>query len=514
MIDDLSRRQLLRAGASAAAAAVLSSPAAAANGRSPLVAAGDGIVPWTWSIPDEAVVKRYGHPSWTLEVDTKSEESLQSWADGGDERYVERYREFDEDVAMALVAAPETAAERLLSNAWVRSMDLDIAASLHEPVTPAASSAVDQTANVGRLQQFRVDTSALDVGLAYEEDMPPVDMETVRTETQGVDAAGSGITVAVIDTGVNQGDSNEVFDDTLGGTRLSSNSWNAIDDETGRTAVADGNGHGSFVAAQIASSRAEPYQGYLPSATVLGVKVLDDDGSGTAHNIAAGIRYAADQGADVACLSLGSPVYSAAMDNALSYAAGAGMVCVVAVGNDRYGTRWVATPASGSDAIAVAAATGEPAAEAQVAYFANHGPHPGSTDKSAGATANARPDLIAPGCKIETEVPTESGGIETRRLTGTSMAAPCVAGGIGQLYAEDGEPQGDFSATYDRITAGEPMPAAGISEDGGHGMLAVQRAVDDDRAEDLAERTSGAEGRDDAHRTLSDLEGRRLAAWF
>lgn len=505
------RREYLQATGSAAV-----TPAFVGLGRVPgdasaLVADGQGIL-W-WSIPDDRVIERHGSPSFIVETDDDRSSSIQEWADRDTDRHIVE-TDAIADWHGALVACPYSAAETLAGYSWVTFLDLDFEVGLPEPVAPRTADAVDPLADLSWRQTWGVSESDVDAGLAYDEDMSPTDMQDVRGHT--AEASGdltnltSSVTVAAIDTGLNEDD-----DGTLFGSRVLDASWNVIDDVTygsDDTAVEDGKGHGTFVGAEMASAASEPYQGYAPGASVLAIKVLDDEGSGSTWDVARGIRHAGDQAADVACLSLGAPLYSASTDRAIAYATGAGTVCVAATGNDRYGTRWVANPANSPDALAVAATTGEPPADAKVGYYANHGPHPGTTDGSGAVTADAAPDLVAPGCKITTKVATTAGGTETETLTGTSMAAPCVAGGVAQLVADTG--LDDPDEIRDRIRIAEPMPGAGETEDGANGMLSVQRAVDEDRADNPDETDSNASKRDDIHRRWSDLSGRQVARLF
>jgi serine protease len=106
----------------------------------------------------------------------------------------------------------------------------------------------------------------------------------------------------------------------------------------------DENGHGTHVAGIAAAETGNGIgvAGVAPDATILPVRVLDADGSGTTQRVADGIKYAADRGARVVNLSLSydatghvgkllgnlRPLYGA-----IDYAIGKGAVVVVAAGN-------------------------------------------------------------------------------------------------------------------------------------------------------------------------------------
>jgi hypothetical protein len=525
--SSLYRRGFLKATTSVGVAVLGVSRAAAqaVTGGTTPIASGSQWQPWGWQSHGAVdVADHHGEPTWLVRYDADATEKLRDWISANNNRHEITLlgESNDGESAVMVVASPSrqvgltwrAPTDDLLSRPYVKSVDLDYVATLPEPVDPKTKTNVDPMQGIPRVSAWVHNLDAIGDGLAYDDDMPEVDMQTVRDVTNASSSDltlpdTSSVTVAVIDTGVNTANDESIF-----GGRVLSTSKNVITGETGLDAVEDGNGHGTFVAAEIASQASEPYQGYAASADVLAVKSLDDEGSGKISHIIEAVRYAADEGADVACLSLGSPIYSYELDQAISYAAGGGMVCCIATGNDRYASRWVASPASALDAIAVAAATGEPATDASVGYFANHGPHSGTTDFSGGHTNGAAPDLIAPGCKIQTKVPRTDGVVETEMLTGTSMAAPCVAGGIAVLYADDASLKGDFEATKTRITNGQAMPAAGVTEDGGHGMLDVANAIADTEPENLDETTSTAGARDSAHERLSDSQGGIVGRWF
>ena len=71
-----------------------------------------------------------------------------------------------------------------------------------------------------------------------------------------------------------------------------------------------------------------------PLASILPVRVLDNSGSGDLANVARGIVYAAQQGAQVINLSLGAPVSSSTLESAIQYAWSRGAVIVAAAGNE------------------------------------------------------------------------------------------------------------------------------------------------------------------------------------
>lgn len=148
--------------------------------------------------------------------------------------------------------------------------------------------------------------------------------------------SGSGITtdviVAVVDTGT-----------LYTHPDLVDNMWTNAAGNHGRDFInnddnpIDDNGHGTHVSG-IVGARAGNGIGVTgvigTKVKIMGVKVLDAQGSGSEVAIVNGIRYAADQGAHVINMSLGGQFVSTTIRDAMVYAAGKGVVIVVAAGND------------------------------------------------------------------------------------------------------------------------------------------------------------------------------------
>jgi subtilisin family serine protease len=103
--------------------------------------------------------------------------------------------------------------------------------------------------------------------------------------------------------------------------------------------VIDMQGHGTHVANTVVSN-GHIVAGVTKNTTLIGVKVLSAAGSGTTSGILAGILYAADNGANVANMSLGgtfsksaNPGFVATINRAITYANRKNMVVVVSAGN-------------------------------------------------------------------------------------------------------------------------------------------------------------------------------------
>lgn len=143
----------------------------------------------------------------------------------------------------------------------------------------------------------------------------------------GAPAPARGVVIAVVDTGVDA--AHPVFGDRV---------LPAIDLLGGDGG--DPNGHGTHVAGTAAGAdQGCGGIGVAPDATVLPVRVLDENGEGTIGDVAEGIRLAADRGVAVINLSLGADVVlfngsGGGLDEAIRYAWAKGSIPVLAAGND------------------------------------------------------------------------------------------------------------------------------------------------------------------------------------
>lgn len=141
----------------------------------------------------------------------------------------------------------------------------------------------------------------------------------------------SGITVAVIDTGIRYSHDDlaaNMWDDGSGnhGRNVISNTYNYADD----------NGHGTHVAGTIGAvgNNGVGTTGICWGVKLMAIKALGADGTGTTASVAAGVDWARLNGAKVINMSLGAGASDATLEAALEAARVAGIVVVVAAGND------------------------------------------------------------------------------------------------------------------------------------------------------------------------------------
>ncbi|WP_432838644.1 S8 family serine peptidase [Dactylosporangium sp. CA-092794] len=256
------------------------------------------------------------------------------------------------------------------------------------------------------------DTTAPPIGAAAGVADDLIDIGAPQAWSAGL--TGQGVRVAVLDSGVDP-----THPDLAGRIVASANFSTSTD-------TVDRNGHGTHVAATIAGMGAASHgvhRGVAPDAKLVIGKVLDDDGFGTDSQVIAGMEWAAPQ-ASVVNLSLGGdfsdgtdPV-SRAVD---SLTAQYGTLFVVAAGNSGPGSGTISTPAAAASALAVGAVD----STGTLAEFSGRGPVSG--------TRRLKPEIVAPGVDIVSAraAGTSIGEVVDRyhtRLSGTSMAAPHVAG--------------------------------------------------------------------------------------
>ncbi|MCM3717624.1 S8 family peptidase [Fictibacillus phosphorivorans] len=214
--------------------------------------------------------------------------------------------------------------------------------------------------------------------------------------------SSSNVKIAVIDTGV------DYYHPDLAGKVIKGADF--VDDDNDPI---DENEHGTHVAGIAAANTNNGIgiAGLAPKAQILAVRVLDANGSGSLDDVAQGIRYAADQGAQVINLSLGGSVGTQTLQDAVNYAWDKGSVVVAAAGNS--GVSLPSYPAYYENAIAVAATDRND----QKASFSNFG---------------TWVDIAAPGVDIYSTIPNN----QYASFSGTSMASPVVAGVAGLLAAQ------------------------------------------------------------------------------
>lgn len=275
----------------------------------------------------------------------------------------------------------------------------------HSEVTSIEFDAPVQTLNLSGQEAFGVAAARLDApGLDGDADGVP-----------GV-YSSRDLVAAVIDTGIDAG--HRDLDD---GKVLAFH-----DLVNGRTAPYDDNGHGTHVAATVAGDGegGPDGRGVAPGAGLVGVKVLDAQGGGNLQDVIAGIEWVVENraahGIEVINLSLGASGCADGTDatsQAVERATAAGLVVVVAAGNEGPGTCTVGTPAAAPGALTVGAMSDTAVGGFALAPFSSRGPT---------ADGRVKPDVVGPGVAVRSAQAGTATGYVT--MDGTSMATPFVAG--------------------------------------------------------------------------------------
>ncbi|MEU2180489.1 S8 family peptidase [Streptomyces thermolilacinus] len=215
------------------------------------------------------------------------------------------------------------------------------------------------------------------------------------------DPGGSGVTAYIIDTGV------RITHSDFGGR--ASYGYDAVDNDN---TAQDGNGHGTHVAATVAGSA----YGVAKNAKIVGVRVLNNSGSGTTAGVVAGIDWVTRNAVKpaVANMSLGGGADST-LDAAVRNSIASGVTYAVAAGNESTDAS-TKSPARVAEAITVGSTTSSDARSS----FSNYG---------------SILDIFAPGSSITSAWHT--GDTATNTISGTSMAAPHVAGAAALYLANN-----------------------------------------------------------------------------
>lgn len=281
-------------------------------------------------------------------------------------------------------------------------------------------------------------------------------------------ATGEGVTIAVIDTGV------DLAHEDLGSKVVAHVSCVGAADDPAKChgSGQDDHGHGTHVAgvAAATTSNGEGVASAAPDARIMAVKVLEPDAdggaSGATEDVRAGIRWALDHGADVINLSLGEEIglfslFGTSLDSAINDAWEAGAIPVVAAGND-------AVFPSGYHLVKALVVTATDQSDEQASYASN--------------VTGAEWGMAAPGGdgpEHEGQILStwwEDGEADSYGwAVGTSMAAPHVAGAAAALLSLGLSPQDVVDRVLDTAV---DLGAAGRDNEFGWGRLDLAAAVD------------------------------------
>ncbi len=297
----------------------------------------------------------------------------------------------------------------------------------------AVTATEEEAERIRNLSSVKAVYENTKVWALLSESVPQIKADKVweLTDEQGRKVKGEGVTIAVIDTGVDYthadlggclGESCKV----IGGYDFVNNDNDPMDD----------NGHGTHVAATAAGEGV--LKGVAPKASIIAYKVLNAQGGGYTSDIIDAIEKAVDPNqdgdfsdrADIISLSLGGPpTYPDPLAEAVNNAVEAGTVAVVAAGNSgQLGSQTIGSPGIAEQAITVGAVNKKDG----LAAFSSRGPVDNGTLQA------IKPDVLAPGVDICAAKTASAGFPECLddthgAISGTSMATPHVSGAAALL---------------------------------------------------------------------------------
>jgi thermitase len=345
-------------------------------------------------VPGQLVIK--------LAANSKTAESSNSFLSGpyGDQiKSLRREKHFG---YLLIETTPETDLpefkKRLAAEKWVQDISFNYQAAMN--------------ATIPNEQFFSYQYALLNNGQVFypEKNLRGTNAADIKASEGWSWSMGSrGTIIAILDTGIAQAHE-DLKNKIMPG-------YDFVNDDADPQ---DDNGHGTFVASIAAAetNNGIGIAGVAWNAMLLPVKVLDSLGNGNYLTIAAGIKYAADQGAKVINLSLGGDADSFILKDACQYAFAKGCSLVAASGNS--GSETVQFPAA-YDSLCTAVGASD--ASDTLAPFSNRGP---------------QIDVVAPGVWIygahyDPARPTELRFYDWDN--GTSLAAAHVSGAMALLIS-------------------------------------------------------------------------------
>jgi type VII secretion-associated serine protease mycosin len=275
-------------------------------------------------------------------------------------------------------------------------------------------------------------------------------LDHLAFEAAWSNTSGAGVIVAVVDTGVWSGH------EDLAGAVIP-----GIDYVSGGDGRRDSGGHGTHVAGIVgARLNNRGIAGAAPGVSIMPVRVLDANGVGYMSNVAAGIIWAVDHGADVVTMSLGGTSPAAGVQTAIQYARSRGALVFAAAGNNAQSGNPVVYPAAYPEAVAVGAVD----ANLQRAPYSSY---------------HSYVDFAAPGTNIVSTY--TSGPSSYATASGTSMATPYAAAAAALVKAAN--PTLSAGAVEQILAStARDLGAPGRDPHFGHGLIDPRAAVAQARA--------------------------------
>ncbi len=298
-------------------------------------------------------------------------------------------------------------------------------------VTPEVIASIAKRPEVSIIEPDEV------VSIIDDQRLPIKETKTsgsVQSNTWGVDKirapavwqqgiTGKGITVAVVDTGIDSTHPDlDDLDDKPSTKDPKVVGW--IDYVNGRKTPYDDYGHGTHVVGIISGTGANGvHTGVAPGTKLIAAKVFDEFGSGYASNVILAFEWAVNNGARVISYSCGEPQHYSPFTIAIDKVVAAGVIPVVAAGNFGPNSNTIDCPGDEINSTTVGATDSSDT----IAYFSSRGP------VTLNGKTYIKPDVSAPGVDIESTYP--GGSYEI--ASGTSMAAPYVSGTVALMLEKN-----------------------------------------------------------------------------
>ncbi|HLO04494.1 MAG TPA: S8 family serine peptidase, partial [Symbiobacteriaceae bacterium] len=280
-------------------------------------------------------------------------------------------------------------------------------------------------------------------------------------------SGGAGVTVAVLDTGALTTHNDFT---RANGSKVFTGCVNFADRQSSQIEgqCADGHGHGTHVSGTIAGAGGADGLGIFgvaPNANLFAYKVLNDQGSGYADDIATGIRVAADRGANIISMSLGGSSGSSLYLDAIRYANSKGVLVIAAAGNSGPNADTIGYPGGYQETVAVASLNNNEV----VSYYSSRG----ITDGNDNSIVDREVEVAGPGRNTISTY--KDGAYYT--MSGTSMATPHIAGLAAKMWNGASGTRSWLvnAAKAHDITSAEQVNNAGVGYDiaAGYGLPQV-----------------------------------------
>ncbi|HLR47225.1 MAG TPA: S8 family serine peptidase, partial [Deinococcales bacterium] len=250
-----------------------------------------------------------------------------------------------------------------------------------------------------------------------------INLDSAHSETLAAQY-GEGVTVAVIDTGVD-------LDHPFFGERKAFTdpaTWRDFVDgddlphEEGTFEDSAAYGHGTNVAGIVLQ--------VAPLASIMPLRVLDENGHGYVSDLVEAVQHAVNEGADIINLSLGSPVTNQAVESVLGWAAQQGVYIVMSAGN----TGELPAPFVAGEVTFPATLAGDQSFAGHE-YLLTVTSSDLEDEKSGFAAHGSSVGIAAPGEYVDGPAPDN----HSARWRGTSMSAPMAAGALALALAQNAE---------------------------------------------------------------------------